>query len=112
MHVIIQQLESIFESIPLPVLEIWGFLGWIVGLFFMISAFTGFRLKISNGIGFKREIQFWDTQALLSIPFTFVFIFITGYLGSFVVLVPGAQTFESLKDLSVFFVFFCSVILH
>ncbi|MCL8312334.1 PAS domain-containing protein [Leptospira interrogans] len=102
MHVIIQQLESIFESIPLPVLEIWGFLGWIVGLFFMISAFTGFRLKISNGIGFKREIQFWDTQALLSIPFTFVFIFITGYLGSFVVLVPGAQTFESLKDLSVF----------
>lgn len=102
MHVIIQQLESIFESIPLPVLEIWGLLGWIVGFFFMISAFTGFRLKISNGIGFKREIQFWDTQALLSIPFTFVFIFITGYLGSFVVLVPGAQTFESLKDLSVF----------
>ncbi|MFA4796342.1 PAS domain-containing protein [Leptospira kirschneri] len=102
MHVIIQQLESIFESIPLPILEIWGLLGWIVGFFFMISAFTGFRLKISNGIGFKREIQFWDTQALLSIPFTFVFIFITGYLGSFVVLVPGAQTFESLKDLSVF----------
>lgn len=65
MHVIIQQLESIFESISLPVLEIWGFLGWIVGLFFMISAFTGFHLKISNGIGFKREIQFWDTHSLL-----------------------------------------------
>ncbi|EMI72380.1 PAS domain-containing protein [Leptospira noguchii] len=102
MHVIIQQLESIFELIPLPILEIWGFLGWVIGFFFMISAFTGFRLKITNGIDFKREIQFWDTQALLSIPFTFVFIFITGYLGSFIVLVPGAQTFESLKDLSVF----------
>lgn len=38
----------------------------------------------------------------MSVPFTFVLIFITGYLGSFAVLVPGAQTFESLKDLSVF----------
>ncbi|EMJ95106.1 PAS domain-containing protein [Leptospira alstonii] len=102
MHVIIQRLETIFESIPLPILEIWGLLGFIVGFAFMISAFTGFRLKIAGGLGFKREIQFWDTQALLSIPFTFVFIFITGYLGSFIVLVPGAQTFESLKDLSVF----------
>src|SRR5262249_4076015 len=38
----------------------------------------------------------------LSIALTFVLIVSTGYAGSFIVLVPGAQTFESLKDLSVF----------
>jgi hypothetical protein len=32
---------------------------------------------------------------------TFVPIIASGYLGSFIVLVPGAQTFESLKDLGV-----------
>ena len=34
-------------------------------------------------------------------PLTFVLIIATGYIGSFIVLVPGAQTFESLKDLAV-----------
>lgn len=102
MHVIIQWLESIFESIPLPILETWGSFGFIVGFVLMLSAFTGFSLKLESGFGIRREVQFWNTQALLSIPFTFVLIFITGYLGSFIVLVPGAQTFESLKDLSVF----------
>lgn len=102
MHVIIQWLESIFESIPLPILETWGDSGFIVGFVLMLSAFSGFSLKIEGGFGIRREAQFWNTQALLSIPFTFVLIFITGYLGSFIILVPGAQTFESLKDLSVF----------
>ena len=40
-------------------------------------------------------------QAFLSIPLTFVLIIASGYIGSFIVLVPGAQTFESLKDLVV-----------
>jgi PAS domain S-box-containing protein len=35
------------------------------------------------------------------VPLTFVLIIATGYIGSFIVLVPGAQTFESLKDLTV-----------
>lgn len=39
---------------------------------------------------------------MLCIPLTFVLVTVTGYLGSFIVLVPGAQTFESLKDLTVF----------
>ena len=34
-------------------------------------------------------------------PLTFVLIIATGYIGSFVVFVAGAQTFESLKDLVV-----------
>src|SRR5207247_3670659 len=36
-----------------------------------------------------------------SLPLTSVLIIATGYIGSFIVLVPGAQTFESLKDLVV-----------
>src|SRR6185312_2302564 len=39
--------------------------------------------------------------AFLSVPLTFVLIIASGYIGSFIVLVPGAQTFESLKDLVV-----------
>ncbi|RHX78064.1 PAS domain S-box protein [Leptospira yasudae] len=102
MLVVIQWLESIFESIPLPILEIWGRTGFLLGFVFMISAFSGVSVRFGEGWTLKRERQSWNTQALLSIPFTFVLIFITGYLGSFIVLVPGAQTFESLKDLSVF----------
>ena len=47
------------------------------------------------------ERQAWDAKAFLSMPLTFVLIIAAGYIGSFIVLVPGAQTFESLKDLVV-----------
>ena len=52
-------------------------------------------------MGIGRTRQTWDTKAFLTIPLTFVLIIATGYVGSFIVLVPGAQTFESLKDLVV-----------
>ena len=56
----------------------------------------------SASIGdFGRARQRWDTKAFLSVPLTCVLIIATGYIGSFIVLVPGAQTFESLKDLAV-----------
>ncbi len=102
MQVVVQWFESVFQSIPLSLLEVWGSVGYFVGLILMISAFGGFTFRPGGKIGFGRERQSWDTQAFLSIPLTFVLVFITGYLGSFIVLVPGAQTFESLKDLSVF----------
>lgn len=102
MQVVVQWFESVFQSIPLSLLEVWGSFGYFIGLILMISAFGGFTFRPGGKIGFGRERQSWDTQAFLSIPLTFVLIFITGYLGSFIVLVPGAQTFESLKDLSVF----------
>ncbi|TGM60182.1 PAS domain-containing protein [Leptospira adleri] len=102
MQVVVQWFESIFQSIPLPLLEVWGNFGYFFGLILMVSAFGGFTFRPGGKFGFGRERQSWDTQAFLSIPLTFVLIFITGYLGSFIVLVPGAQTFESLKDLSVF----------
>jgi hypothetical protein len=61
------------------------------------------RLYLSNRrpLGFGRERQIWEAKAFLSLPLTFVLIIATGYIGSFIVLVPGAQTFESLKDLVV-----------
>ncbi len=99
---IIEWFESIFLSLPLPLLEVWGSFGYIVGLVLMFLSFGGLTLRPKGKWGLGREKQTWDLQALLSIPLTFSLIFITGYIGSFIVLVPGAQTFESLKDLSVF----------
>ncbi len=99
---IIQWFEAIFNSLPLQLLEVWGSFGYIIGFVLMLISFGGLTFRPNGKWGFGREIQAWDLQALLSIPFTFVLIFVTGYIGSFIVLVPGAQTFESLKDLSVF----------
>ena len=66
-----------------------------------ICAFGGFTFRIGEQWGFGRARQTWDAKAFLCIPLTFVLIIATGYVGSFIVLVPGAQTFESLKDLVV-----------
>ena len=74
---------------------------YIVGLFLAICAFGGFTFRIGEHWGFGRARQRWDTKAFLSMPLTFVLIIASGYIGSFIVLVPGAQTFESLKDLAV-----------
>ena len=98
----IKWLEDVFNSIPLPFLEVWGRFGFILGLGFMICAFGGFTFRPGGHWGFGRERQTWDTKALVSSALTFILVIATGYIGSFIVLVPGAQTFESLKDLSVF----------
>ncbi len=102
MSAIINWLEMIFNSLPLPLLEVWGRFAYIIGLALAVSAYGGFTFKPGGRWGPGREHQAWDTKAVLSIPVTFVLIIATGYIGSFIVLVPGAQTFESLKDLMVF----------
>ena len=79
----------------------WGRFSYLVGLVLAVCAFGGFTFRIGERWGFGRERQTWDAKAFLSLPLTFVLIIATGYLGSFIVLVPGAQTFESLKDLVV-----------
>ena len=94
-------LEALVHSIPLPVLEVWGRFSYLVGLLVAICAFCGFTFRIGEHWGFGRTRQGWDTKAFLSIPLTCVLVIATGYVGSFIVLVPGAQTFESLKDLAV-----------
>jgi PAS domain S-box-containing protein len=102
MNGIIHALASFFESLPIPLLEVWGRFAYVVGLGLAVSAFGGFTFRPGGHWGIGRERQAWDSKAVLSIPLTFVLIILTGYVGSFIVLVPGAQTFESLKDLVVF----------
>ncbi len=102
MSAIIHGLETVFGNLPLPLLEVWGRLAYIVGCVLAISAFGGFTFRPGGRWGVGRERQAWDARAVLSIGLTFVFIVVAGYIGSFIVLVPGAQTFESLKDLMVF----------
>jgi two-component system sensor histidine kinase/response regulator len=68
----------------------------------MVGAFGGFTIRPAGRWGLGRTRQSWDAKALLSMILTFALIVVTGYVGSFIVLVPGAQTFESLKDLAVF----------
>ena len=78
-----------------------GRFSYIVGLFLAFCAFGGFTFRIGEHWGFGRARQTWNVHAFLSVPLTFVLIIASGYIGSFIVLVPGAQTFESLKDLVV-----------
>lgn len=99
---IILFLETIFQNLPLSLMEIWGSFAFIIGLVLMILAYGGFTLRTGDNWSFGRESQAWDEKSLIAMGISFVTIFITGYIGSFFVLVPGAQTFESLKDLSVF----------
>src|SRR6478735_10677010 len=102
MNTVVKGLEVFVERIPLPFLEVWGTFSYLVGFGLMICAFGGFTFRLGDRWGIGRERQSWDAKALLSFVLTFVLILATGYLGSFIVLVKGAQTFESLKDLSVF----------
>src|SRR5215475_6087307 len=101
MTAVITWYEMIVSTIPLPLLEVWGRFAYIVGLFLAVCAFGGFTFRIGERWGFGRARQTWDAKAFLSLPLTAVLIISTGYIGSFIVLVPGAQTFESLKDLAV-----------
>ena len=94
-------LENGFEAIPLPWLEAWGRASYVFGWLLAVLTFGRFTLRPAGVWRLGRERQTWDVQAFLCLPFTFVLILATGYLGSFVVLVPGAQTLESLKDLVV-----------
>ncbi|HEX6278137.1 MAG TPA: response regulator [Polyangiaceae bacterium] len=101
MTAVVQWLEALFDAMPLPVLEVWGLASYVLGLVLAVLAFGGFTLRTGGSWRLGRERQSWDAQAFLSMPLTFVLILGSGYLGSFVVLVPGAQTLESLKDLVV-----------
>ena len=101
MNAIVAWYEMLVTTVPLPLLEVWGRFAYIVGLFLAICAFGGFTFRIGERWGFGRTRQTWDAKSFLSLPLTFALIIAGGYVGSFIVLVPGAQTFESLKDLVV-----------
>src|SRR6478672_11553425 len=101
MTAVVAWIEAVVSSIPLPILEVWGRFSYLVGFCLAVYAFCGFTFRIGEHWGFGRARQRWDAKAFLSVPLTFVLIIATGFIGSFIVLVPGAQTFESLKDLTV-----------
>jgi two-component system sensor histidine kinase/response regulator len=107
MSPILPSLESFFGGLPLPLLESWGRLVYVIGAALAVLAFGGFTLRPGGRWALGRERQAWDAKAVLSIPITFSLIVLSGYPGSFVVLVPEAQTLETLKDLTVF----CCVVL-
>jgi two-component system sensor histidine kinase/response regulator len=101
-NTLVKWLEAAFAAIPLSLMEIWGRFAFLVGLVLMVAAFAGLTLRPGGQWGLGRLRQTWDTEALISVVLTFVVVLATGWIGSFIVLVQGAQTFESLKDLSVF----------
>ncbi|XDD47679.1 sensor histidine kinase [Leptospira sp. WS39.C2] len=99
---IIVWLELVISKIPLPILEVWGRFAFLLGSLIAIFAYTGFTFRNGKQFRISREVWNWNLKSFYFFLITFVSIFITGYLGSSIVLIPGAQTLESLKDLSVF----------
>ena len=83
------------------ILEAWGRLSYFIGLVLAVCAYGGFTFRVGERWRFGRQRQTWDAKAFLSVPLTMVLVIASGYIGSFIVFVPGAQTFESLKDLVV-----------
>jgi PAS domain S-box-containing protein len=99
---VLEAIEALVAGLGLPVLEAWGGVAYLAGVVLALAAYGGFTFRVDGRPGLGRERLAWDAKAVLSIPVTFLLVVATGYLGSFVVLVPGAQTLESLKDLMVF----------
>jgi hypothetical protein len=98
---LINWLETLVSAIPLPLLEVWGRFSYFIGLVLAVCAYGGFTFRVGERWRFGRQRQTWDAKAYLSVPLTMVLVIATGYIGSFIVFVQGAQTFESLKDLVV-----------
>jgi PAS domain S-box-containing protein len=98
---LINWLETLVSAIPLPLLEVWGRFSYFIGLVLAVCAYGGFTFRLGERWRLGRQRQTWDAKAFLSVPLTMVLVIATGYIGSFVVFVQGAQTFESLKDLVV-----------
>lgn len=101
MRDVIQWIELTWAAIPLELVHVWGRFAYLVGFAVCIFAYSGFTFRVGQRWALGRERQAWDARAVAAVAFTFVAIIASGYLGSFIVLVEGAQTFESLKDLVV-----------
>jgi two-component system sensor histidine kinase/response regulator len=97
-----ESVKRIFAAFPMLFLEIWGRLAFVFGTILAVCAFGGFTFRPNGRWGLGRERVFWDSKALVSIVLTITLILGFGWLGSFIVLVPNAQTLESLKDAMMF----------
>jgi len=102
MSAFVAWLETMFAALPFEFLEAWGRVAYVVGIALLILAYGGFTFMPAGRWGFGRERQVWGAAAFKAMAATAILIIGSGYIGSFIVLVPGAQTFESLKDCAVF----------
>ena len=57
MTAIIAWYETLFGTMPLPLLEVWGRFAYIVGLLLAVCAFGGFTFRIGERWGFGRARQ-------------------------------------------------------
>ncbi|WP_084456593.1 ATP-binding protein [Desulfogranum mediterraneum] len=95
-------IDGMFSKIPLPLTEIWGVVGFTIGSAFAIAAFGGLRFNVRGRWGIAREGYRLDNRFIISMVLTFLLMAAGKYLGHHILLVPGAQSLESLFDLAVF----------
>ena len=102
MQNLISLIESWFGALPLPLLELWGRFSYAIGAVLAICAYGRFTFRRGGAWQLGHERQTWNARAFLGAGLSFALVPLAGWVGSGIVLVEGAQTFESLKDLMVF----------
>ena len=93
-------LELVVNNIPLPPLEVSRLP--IPSAFSWRSVPSAAFLPDWRALGLRPGPAFMGREAFPTMPLMFVLIVTAGYIGSFIVLVPGAQTYDTLKDLVVY----------
>ncbi len=101
MTAVINWLEAIVAAIPLPLLEVWGRFSYLAGLVLAVCAYGGFTFRIGERWQVRPEAAAVGHEGVPGYASDVRPVSASGYVGSSIVLVPGAQTFESLKDLVV-----------
>ncbi len=106
--ILVLWIDGVFSGIPLPFMEIWGTMGFTLGLLLASSAYAGFAFCVNGRWCFAREHYRLNNRFIVSIVLTIVLVLGGGFVGRNIWLVPGAQSLESIFDLSVFL---CAVLL-
>ena len=63
----VEWIEAFFEDVPLPLLEVWGRFGYLLGLLLMVCAFSGITFRPGGRWSLGRQRQNWDAMALRSV---------------------------------------------
>ncbi len=101
-------IDALFSGIPLPFMEIWGPVGFAIGVLLALATYGGFTFYVNGRWCVAREHYRPDNRFIVSIALTIVLMLGGGFVGRNIWLVPGAQSLESISDLSVFL---CAVLL-
>jgi signal transduction histidine kinase/CheY-like chemotaxis protein len=101
-------IDALFSGIPLPFMEIWGPVGFAIGVLLAIATYGGFIFYVNGRWCVAREHYRPDNRFIVSIALTIVLMLGGGFVGRNIWLVPGAQSLESIFDLAVFL---CAVLL-